>query len=66
MSDPVEFRDSIAFEAGRGYERRRIGEMLRIRINVIRALEESGTGGKCHRMIVAELQRLSDTIDGEG
>jgi len=60
-----EFRDSVGFAAGTSYERRRIGEMIRQRITLISTLEEFGTGGRCHRMVTAELRRLADQIDGE-
>ena len=58
-----ELRDSVAFAAGVSYERRRIGELLRQRARHVSALDEH-FHHKGYRMVVSELRRFADELDG--
>jgi hypothetical protein len=60
---PAELRDSVAFAAGVSYERRRVSEMLRLRASHVAELHEH-FHIKGYRMIVTELRRLADELDG--
>jgi hypothetical protein len=54
----LELPDSVAWAAGTAYERRRIGECLRQRADLLVQLP-----GPTSRSVVAELRRLADQID---
>lgn len=54
----LELRDSVAWAAGQSYERRRIGELLRRRISLLREMP-----GPTPRSVIAELGRLIDVIE---
>jgi hypothetical protein len=54
----LELRDSVAWAAGVGYERRRITELLRQR-----AIELRNLPGPTSRTVQAELRRMSDLIE---
>ena len=54
----LELRDSVAWAAGQSYERRRIGELLRRRITLLREMP-----GPTPRSVIAELGRLADQLD---
>jgi hypothetical protein len=56
----LELRDSTAWRAGQAYERRRIGEVLRLRANLLEQLP-----GPTPRSVVRELRRLAHEIDRE-
>ncbi len=56
----LELRDSVAWSAGVGYERRRIGEVLRIRANLLEQMP-----GTTPRGVVRELRRMAHEIDRE-
>lgn len=56
----LELRDSVAWAAGVGHERRRIGEMLRQRASLLEHMP-----GPTPRAVVRELRRLADEIDRE-
>jgi adenosylmethionine-8-amino-7-oxononanoate aminotransferase len=56
----LELRDSVAWAAGVGYERRRIGEVLRQRALLLEHMP-----GSTPRVVVKELRRLADDIDRE-
>jgi hypothetical protein len=56
----LELRDSVAWAAGVGYERRRFGELLRQRATLLQQLQ-----GPQPRAVVRELRRLADEIDKE-
>lgn len=62
MNDPqlkiLELRDSVAWAAGVGYERRRIAELHRQRATLLEQLP-----GPTPRAVVRELRRLADEID---
>lgn len=60
MSSVRELRDSVAFSAGRGYERRSITERLRQRARMLECMD-----GPTPRTVVRELRRLADQIDQE-
>jgi hypothetical protein len=60
MSAVRELRDSVAFTAGQGYERRRIAERLRSRASLLECMD-----GPTPRTVVRELRRLADEIDQE-
>jgi hypothetical protein len=53
-----ELRDSVAFTAGVGHERRRMAERLRQRANFLRELP-----GPTSRSVQAELRRLADELE---
>jgi hypothetical protein len=57
----LELRDSVAWAAGVGYERRRITELLRHRATMLRELP-----GPTSRSVQAELRRLADLIETAG
>lgn len=56
----LELRDSVAWAAGQSYERRRIGEVLRIRANLLEHMH-----GPTPRAVVRELRRMAHEIDRE-
>lgn len=56
----LELRDSVAWAAGVGYERRRIGDLLRHRATTL-----SDMPGPTPRRTVQELLRMADAIDME-
>lgn len=56
----LELRDSIVWAAGVGYERRRIGELLRQRASLLQCMD-----GPTPRTVVRELRRLAEVIDQE-
>jgi hypothetical protein len=56
----LELRDSVAWRAGQSYERRRIGEVLRIRANLLEHMP-----GPIPRSVVRELRRMAHEIDRE-
>ena len=61
MTCPIvqELRDSVAFTAGIGHERRRFAERLRQRAADLRAMP-----GPTSRSVQAELRRLADELEG--
>jgi hypothetical protein len=56
----LELRDSVAWAAGQSYERRRIGEVLRLRATLLEQLP-----GPTPRAVVRELRRMANEIDRE-
>jgi hypothetical protein len=54
----LELRDSVAWAAGVGYERRRIAEHLRQRATLLQQMP-----GPTPRAVVHELRRLADELD---
>lgn len=58
-----ELRDSVAFSAGIGHERRRIAERLRQRASHIDVLWER-FNQRGYRMTSTELRRMADEIEG--
>jgi hypothetical protein len=59
---PCELRDSVAFAAGVSYERRRMGEQLRQRANLVDALYEQFSQ-KGYLMVLSELRRLAQELE---
>ena len=57
----LELRDSVAWSAGVGHERRRITELLRQRATLLQQ-----TPGPTSRSVQAELRRLADLIETPG
>lgn len=58
----LELRDSVAWAAGVGYERRRMGEQLRQRASQVEVLHEV-FAKPGYRMVAAELRRLAHELD---
>lgn len=54
----LELRDSVAWAAGVGYERRRIAERHRQRASLLEQMP-----GPTPRAVVRELRRLADELD---
>jgi hypothetical protein len=54
----LELRDSVAWTAGVGYERRRISELLRHRAALLRELP-----GRTSRTVQAELLRIAQQLE---
>lgn len=54
----LELRDSVAWAAGVGYERRRFAEHLRQRATLLQQMP-----GPTPRAVVYELRRLADELD---
>lgn len=63
IQDPACFRESVAFSAGQSYERRRIGEVIRLRIQQVRTLEQTPVKASVIRNIIGELERLVERIE---
>jgi hypothetical protein len=59
----LELRDSVAWAAGVGYERRRISERLRQRASHIDILWE-GFNQAGYRMTATELRRIAEELEG--
>ena len=57
----LELRDSVAWAAGVGHERRRITELLRQRATLLQQLP-----GPTSRSVQADLRRLADLIETAG
>jgi hypothetical protein len=57
----LELRDSVAWAAGVGHERRRISELLRHRASTLQLIP-----GIASRSVQAELRRLADLIETAG
>ena len=54
----LELRDSVAWNAGVGYERRRISELLRQRVALLRELP-----GRTSRNVQDELLRIAQQLE---
>lgn len=65
-ADRMAFRESVGFAAGQGYERRRIGELLRQRVRDLRQLGDMGIPARTVKLLTAEVQLLIDAIEREG
>lgn len=63
--DRMAFRESIGFEAGRSYERRRIGELLRQRLSDLRDLGAAGLPARTVKTLSAEVDLLIQAIEQE-
>jgi hypothetical protein len=58
----LELRDSVAWNAGTSYERRRISERIRQRAAQVDLLDEAFCKPG-YRMVAAELRRLAHELD---
>lgn len=60
-------RDSVAFEAGIHYERRRVYELVQDRINLFQSLpkSEKAWSGRTYAAVIGELKLLTRVLDEE-
>lgn len=58
-----ELRDSVAFIAGQGHERRNIAELLRARASNLQILADAFPSNASYRMTLAELRRMADQLE---
>tara|TARA_B100000035_G_C21036428_1_gene571210 strand:+ start:4765 stop:4968 length:204 start_codon:yes stop_codon:yes gene_type:complete len=60
-------RDSVAFEAGIQYERRRVYELVQNRINLFQSLpkSEKAWSSRTYAAIIGELKLLTRVLDEE-
>jgi hypothetical protein len=63
--DRMAFRESVGFSAGQSYERRRISDILRQRINDLRTLGAEGLPARTVKSLTAEVELLIQIIEKE-
>lgn len=63
LQEQKAFNESVAFSAGTSHEKRRIIEIIKIRLNVLKALKYTEVKQELVRNVTGELERLIDTIE---